>query len=499
MTDPTPLLPNSEAYFRSLIEDALDIITVTDRTSKVLYASPAVLRVLGFRPEELIGQRVFKFIHPNDYLPALKIFGRAVLHPGVPQSYQFRHRHKDGTWRMLECIGKYIDDASGPPRVVANSRDVTDLRNAVQGQRDTEEMYRQILDAIPDLVLVKGPKSHIRWANKAFREYYGMTNNQLADILDSPVNEPDYTQQYIKDDAHVFETGQVLDIPKEPVTRHDGVVRYFHTVKAPILNGDGKVVLTVGVSRDMTDREHLEKIVQQSEKLSAMGQLAAGVAHEINNPLGVILGFAQGLAHRLKPEDPFMMPVKSIEREAVRCKFLVQELLTFSRERKLGILPEDPVRVIEGALTLVEPQARTRNVVVRKEFSSNLPLFCADVNQIQQVLINLCANSMDAMPQGGTLTVSAAKKGSFIEVGVHDTGTGIPPEIRQRIFEPFFTTKEVGKGTGLGLSLAYEILKKHQGTIECQSEAGRGTTFLFRLPISGKKNPAHVGRGPFAD
>ena len=488
MTDPLSSLPNSEAYFRSLIEDALDIITVTDRTSKVVYASPAVQRVLGFRPEELVGQRVFKFIHPDDRFSALKVFGRAVLRPGTPQAHHFRHRHKDGSWRMLECIGKYVNDASGPPRIIANSRDITDLRNAVQGLRDAEEMYRQVLDSIADLVLVKGPKSHIRWANKAFREYYGMTNEQLLDVIDSPVNDPDFTEQYVKDDAHVFETGRVLDIPKEPVTRHDGVVRYFHTVKAPILNSEGKVILTVGVSRDMTDREHLEKIVRQSEKLSAVGQLAAGVAHEINNPLGVILGFAQGLAQRLKPDDPFMMPVKSIEREAVRCKVLVQDLLTFSRERKLGILPEEPIPVIEGALSLVETQARTRNVVVHREFSPNLPLFHVDRNQIQQVLINLCTNAMDAMPQGGSLIISLAKKDSFIEVGVRDTGNGIPLEIRQKIFEPFFTTKEVGKGTGLGLSLAYEVVKKHQGTIECQSEVGRGTIFLFRLPIYNKKN-----------
>jgi len=485
MTDPAPLLPNSEAYFRSLIEDALDIITVTDRTSKVLYASPAVERVLGFRPEELMGQRVFKFIHPDDLVSALKVFGRAVLHPGTPQSHRFRHRHKDGSWRMLECIGKYVNDASGP-RVIANSRDVTDLRNALQGLRDAEDMYSQILDAITDLVFVKGPKSHIRWANKAFRNYYGMTQEQLYNLIDSPNNDPDFTQQYVKDDARVFETGQILDIPKEPVKRHDGAVRFFHTVKAPILSSEGKVAMMVGVSRDITDREHLEKIVQQSEKLSAMGQLAAGVAHEINNPLGVILGFAQGLAQRLRPEDPFMMPVKSIEREAIRCKILVQDLLTFSRERKLGILPEEPASVIEGALSLVETQARMRNVTVHREFSPNLPLFNADRNQIQQVLINLCTNAMDAMPHGGRLTVFLTKKDSFIEVGVRDTGTGIPPEIRQKIFEPFFTTKEVGKGTGLGLSLAYEILKKHQGTIECQSEVGLGTTFLFRLPLSDK-------------
>jgi PAS domain S-box-containing protein len=349
-------LPTSEAHFRSLIENALDIITVTDRTSKVLYASPAVERVLGFSPQELTGKRVFTFIHPDDFIVSIKAFGRGLLTPGIPQKHRFRHRHKDGSWRMLESVGQYVKDNFGT-RMIVNSRDVT-------------------------------------------------------------------------------------------------------------------------------DQEQLEKIVRQSEKLSAVGQLAAGVAHELNNPLGVILGFAQGLRQRLPEDSPLCMPVNSIERETLRCKSLVQELLLFSRESKQGTLAAEPIGVVEEALSLVETQARVRKVEIRRHFSAHLPQFEVDRTQIQQVLINLCTNAMDAMPKGGSIAIHISLKNPFIEIQVSDTGTGIPPDIRQKIFDPFFTTKEAGKGTGLGLSLAYEIIQKHHGTLECQSQLGQGTTFLIRLPLS---------------
>ena len=226
----------------------------------------------------------------------------------------------------------------------------------------------------------------------------------------------------------------------------------------------------------------------QSQKLAAVGRLAGGVAHEINNPLGVILGFAQGVVRRMQPGDPLEMPLKSIEREAVRCKDLVQDLLTFSRVGKGQKEEVDLNEAIKEALSLVIAQAKVQNVQLVTDLESTLPKIQAVKNQMQQVIINLSNNAIDAMSNGGTLSVRTRKTNAagkqFLEIQVEDSGQGIPAEIQPKIFEPFFTTKEVGKGTGLGLSLVYEIIQKHGGRISLESQVGKGSIFHIHLPIA---------------
>ena len=265
-----------------------------------------------------------------------------------------------------------------------------------------------------------------------------------------------------------------------------------------------EVAGVVMIIKDIRERKKYEKEntelqrhLMQSEKMVAVGQLAGGVAHEINNPMGVILGFAQSLVKNIKEGDSLYMPLKSIEREAIRCKKLVSNLLTFSRIEKTGIEIVEINSAIEETISLIEAQAKTRGIEIIKQYASNLLRIKVNRSHIQQVIVNLCNNAMDAMPQGGKITITttvAAEQSSaniskanalplqFIVITISDTGVGMSEEVKKHIFEPFYTTKEVGKGTGLGLSICYEIVKKHNGTIEVESEIGKGTTFTMRLP-----------------
>lgn len=249
------------------------------------------------------------------------------------------------------------------------------------------------------------------------------------------------------------------------------------------------MLLSIEAHAGQLEKEVKEKTTQlvQSEKMAAVGQLAAGVAHEINNPLGVILGFSQSVVKRIRPGDPLEQPLKSIEREAMRCKELVQDLLTFSRMDKLEKERIDFNEVLESSLALVIDQAGAQNVSLKKQWSPDIPKIFGNRTQIRQVLVNLYHNALDAMPKGGTLT-TRTQKTSFkgkeaIQFQVEDTGHGIPKEALSKIFEPFFTTKEVGKGMGLGLSLVYEIIQKHEGQITVNSEMNKGTTFSVVLPV----------------
>jgi signal transduction histidine kinase len=243
----------------------------------------------------------------------------------------------------------------------------------------------------------------------------------------------------------------------------------------------------VTIVRKMADEQKakLQGQLVQSEKLAAVGQLASGIAHEINNPLGVILGFAQGIERRMQEGDSLRLPVTSIVREALRCKALVQELLAFSRTAKTSVEPVDCNTLVSSTALLLEARAKTQNIRVVKELAEHLPIAMANKTQMQQVLVNLGNNALDAMSAGGVLTLRTRRDSDGASLfEVTDTGTGIPAEIRSRIFEPFFTTKEVGKGTGLGLSIVHEIVHQHGGTVDAHSEVGKGTTMVVRLPCA---------------
>jgi signal transduction histidine kinase len=221
----------------------------------------------------------------------------------------------------------------------------------------------------------------------------------------------------------------------------------------------------------------------QAGKMQVVGQLAAGVAHEVNNPLGVILGFAQSLLKRMEPGGPFRMPLESIEREAQRCKQIVQKLLLFSRTSDGGKNSLNLAEVIEDTLALVEHQLQLANIEIKRNFDTFPHRVLGSKNQLQQVIMNLVVNARDAMPDGGKLSIAlSAGKGKTVRIQVSDTGAGISEEVMQRLFDPFFTTKEPGKGTGLGLSVCREIIEAHGGKIRAESEPGKGSSFIITLP-----------------
>ena len=220
-----------------------------------------------------------------------------------------------------------------------------------------------------------------------------------------------------------------------------------------------------------------------SERLVTIGQLATGVVHELNNPLSLILGFTQSMIRHPDPVE-LLHTLKSIERETIRCRMLIQQLLVFSRYRKEAMSVKDPKTVVETALALVETQVRTRKVKLEKHISEVLPYVNLDTGQLQQAIVNLCTNAIDSMPEGGTLSVGLQSSSDEVQIQVKDTGDGIPQEIQRQIFDPFFTTKETGKGVGLGLSIVHDIVERHHGHVDVESEPGKGSTFTLRLPVA---------------
>jgi two-component system NtrC family sensor kinase len=227
-----------------------------------------------------------------------------------------------------------------------------------------------------------------------------------------------------------------------------------------------------------------------SEKLASLGRLAAGVAHEINNPLTGVLTFAHLLREKANMDEQDQQDLDLIIHETTRAAEIVRGLLDFARERAVVMEPLNINEVIARTIRLIRNQKLFDRIVITEELANNLPDIEGDMNQLQQVLLNLSLNACEAMPSGGTLTIRTWAEENRVVVQLADTGCGIKPEHFERIFEPFFTTKPVGKGTGLGLSVSYGILQRHGGAIELESEEGKGTTFILLLPALGRE-PIH--------
>ena len=252
---------------------------------------------------------------------------------------------------------------------------------------------------------------------------------------------------------------------------------------APFQTTDGSKAGWIIVIEDITDRASLEEQLRVSEKMAAIGLLAAGVAHEVNTPLTGISSFTQMLLDKADPADPKTQLLEKIEQQTFRAAKIVNSLLNLARPSEGEAAPLDLNAVISDVLSLLEHQFRGSRIQVRRDLALSAPIRGFEY-QLQQVFLNLFLNARDAMPKGGWLSVSTSTSGHTVTVEVADTGSGIPSEHISRIYDPFFTTKPDGRGTGLGLSVTYGIVQEHAGTLTCESVVGQGTRFVLTLPVA---------------
>ncbi|HEY7785528.1 MAG TPA: ATP-binding protein [Pyrinomonadaceae bacterium] len=294
--------------------------------------------------------------------------------------------------------------------------------------------------------------------------------------------------------SRVFESGAIERIEQETVTVN-GETKHWLISKIPMwIDNSGEVSHVITVGEEITARVEANRAVARAEKLAAVGRLASGVVHEINNPLATISACAEALESRVtegafdsSPEvDDLREYLGLIRSEAFRCKTITNGLLDFSRTRAAQHVPLNVEDVISTAARLLSHQSRGENINIQIHAGSDLQPVLGDAGQLQQAVIALATNAVDAMPFGGMLKISARNEGNHVLVEVSDNGIGIPSENLARIFEPFFTTKELGRGTGLGLAVCYGILTEHGGSLDVQSTVGVGTTFTISLPAANQ-------------
>ena len=284
----------------------------------------------------------------------------------------------------------------------------------------------------------------------------------------------------------VFATGETMQQEIEVVLA--GEPHFFRTTKIPMRLDGGVISHVITIGEDVTDWRAIQTRILQSEKLAAVGQLAAGVMHEINNPLATINVCVAAMDGRIPPDEAAAPALREyldiIEKEVLRCTSIVNGLLDFSRPKGKTMAAVNVNAIVEEALFLLKHHPRFRQIELRTELAPTLPVTQGNAEQLVQVMMALLLNALDAMEAGGRLTVRTAHaRGNEVAIEVEDTGHGIPRTDQSKIFEPFYTTKPPGRGTGLGLSICYGIVEQHRGRIEVESQLGRGAVFRVHLPV----------------
>ncbi|MFV0439285.1 MAG: two-component system sensor histidine kinase NtrB [Desulfopila sp.] len=367
----------------------------------------------------------------------------------------------------------------------------TDLEGIVEDRTrdlsESERIFRNFFENSKDIVYFCDLLGNITKINSSGMEMLGVE-------ADTPLNfhqlfrDPAVLTQYLEE---IRTRGYVSDLDMECLGK-DGSIRHILLAANASLGPDGRMVGYEGIGKDMTRLHTITEQLINHEKMASVGEMAAGVAHEINTPLGIILGYTQLMMDDFSADSESYVTLQVIERQTKVCRRIVSDLLKFSRQAESQKTAIDLNEIVREVLAVTEHTLNINKITVSRRFAENLPRVIGDPEKLHQVFINLFNNAQYAMASGGTITIITFGAAEAVKVSVIDTGSGIDESIKNKIFDPFFTTKEVGKGTGLGLSVTYGIIQEHKGQIEVESpvtdaeeDAGhRGCAFHITLPIA---------------
>ena len=500
---------NPTSFFDALLgpwAHSADPAYCLDLEGRLLAVNPAFAGKFGRAAAEWPGTPFLEIVHAADR-SALANVTRELEHPPYRAMRELRCDTAQG-WRWFSWEKTPLRDDTGKIfGLRAVGRDITKLRIA-------EAQYLKLSSAVeqsPVAIVITDAEGRVQYVNPKYTETSGRTLEDILDqntniLRDGHPNESSY-------DAMLATVRASREWRGELVSQRADVGQVWESVQVSSLrDAVGEITNFLCMREDITERKRLEQELRQSQKMESLGTLAGGIAHDFNNLLAIINGYADFCLNHSNDPAQARKSLLEIHRAAQRASGLVRQILTFSRKNKVRYAPFDlnnQVRELVALLTETFP----RTVSLELKLADKLPPLLADQSQVQQILLNLCVNARDAMPQGGTITVSTEMhsgvdftrvmgvdpRKTYACLRVTDTGTGITPEVRARLFEPFFTTKSAQSGTGLGLAVVYGVVTGHKGFIDVESTPGVGSSFIAGLPLEEDSVilPAAAVRGDF--
>jgi len=492
----TKELLNSEERYRLLVEISPDMIAIHQDGVFAFINRGGVLLLGAVDEKQIVGRPVLDFVHPDYHDIVKRRINSIISESGPAPLMEEKFVRIDGTTVDVD-VAALPFEYQGEKAIFVLVRDISDRKRTEEVIRVSEEKYRSLFETMREgfalheiIVDAEGKPCDYRFldVNPAFE---AMTGLRKTTVLGRTVLEvlPETESYWIEIYGQVALTGE----PQVFENHSRALGKSFEVMAFSPRKGQFAVIFS-----DITGRKILEEQLMQSQKMEAIGILAGGVAHDFNNILSAIIGYAGILQMKMKAEDPMLENVQEILSSSEKAAALVQSLLAFSRKQVINPRPvrvNDAIKKVENLLLRVIGE----DIEFRTRYSDADLIVLVDTGQLEQVLMNLATNARDAMPRGGTLAIETGRisldetfiaghgfgqAGEYALVNVSDTGSGMDEKTRERIFEPFFTTKEIGRGTGLGLSMVYGVVKQNNGFIECSSEPGKGTRFTIYLPLT---------------
>ena len=474
----------AERRYRELFDSIQEGLFFATPDGRFLDVNDAMVRMLGYGSrEELLRADVSPHLYPVP--EAREKFLRALSERGVLRNYEETLRRKDGTLlHTLQNITAVRDARGKIAQIRGLMLDVTEQKT-FQSQLQRERDFNQkILNTTQSMILVLDTAGLISYANRrcyeAGYQEGELIGHRLVDWVEASHQE-DFDAA-LDTTAH----GHQVENLELRVRRSDGSMGHFSISLSPMRDEQDTVNSVVVVMTDITDAALLQAKLAHSEKMATIGRLVSGVAHEVNNPLAAILGFTDLLLENPEVPGSAREDLQIILQETQRTKDIVQDLLSFARQRPVQRELVQVNSVLRQTIKLRSYDFASHGVEVVEDFEEKLASALGDSQQLQQVFLNILNNAYDAVQeagQRGRIKIHTRRQAEMIEVAISDNGTGIVDP--QRIFDPFYTTKQVGKGTGLGLSICYGIVRAHGGEIQCwNNEAGAGSTFVVRIPVA---------------
>ncbi len=447
-----------------------------------------------WKPHELIGRNIFELMPDLGEAGVEEKFFRAIRERRVLELTNLKRKDHKGRDVVSNIKGIPIIEQGEVRGMIAAMNDITEKRVLETQVTETKEYLQNLIDSASDIIYTLDRDGYITFLNKMGQEVTGYTLE--------PGEKAHYTQYIVEKNLAEAEGHFRESIRGRPqryatsIIGADGGLIHILLNTSPIRKDD-EIVGVLGIAKDITERKQMEALLLQASKMAAIGELAAGVAHEINNPVGIISGTAEQLQflidrHRDQPElvaEKIVKHLETIYEQADRCKRITQGLLSFARRTEIRSTNVDLAGLVNETVSLLKNRAVTENKKIETRIDDGLPAPTADPHLLGQVFLTLVNNALDAVRENGTVTVAARGEGDAVIIEVADDGAGIAEENLKKIFDPFFTTKPIGKGTGLGLSICFGIVERMNGEISVDSTPGRGATFSVRLPLKQKRTP----------
>src|SRR5579859_1794027 len=478
-------LRNNEARFTELFESLQEGIYIATPDDHLLEVNPALARMLGYDSKEDLLSRTFADFLPDE--AQRRALREQVDGQPMVQGREITLTRKDGSQIVcLNTAGAVRDTAGHVVRYHGAVMDITERRQMEHRLYQQQEFARRLVDSFPDLILVSNTRGHYTFVSPRVKEILGYDQEETMQLELGGRTHLEDRPALLSLFGEVLAGRQTFASLEVRTRNKQGEWRRLRCHFSPFFDEAGQIEGVIISARDVTELKRLEEQLIQAEKLAAMGQMLAGVAHELNNPLTAILGVTELLRDREGLDDSMKRQLDLTHRQARRAARIVQNLLEFSRPASPQKKAVDLNSIIERTLQLHEHSLRRNQVAVDFTPETNLPVVVGDANQLIQVLLNLITNAEQAIREvreSGRIRIRLASLSRNVVITVQDDGVGIPPESLPKLFDPFYTTKRPGGGTGLGLSICLSIVREHGGTIEAESLPGGGSAFKVYLPV----------------